>query len=539
MLGFGQLTDWLQRGPRARSPLVRLGRLGFVSLAGSVMGLATEPIGWWPLAWVAIVPLWWAVVDRSLGLRDRLLLGWGWGWGYNLVAVFWMTGMHPMTWLGVSWWTSLAIALTCWLAAAAWAATQMAAWAGGFGILTRWLPARSPLARLTIGLALWLVTEAVWNQAPVAWTGLGLTQAPGNLAILHLGQLSGPAAVTGAIVLVNGLLAEGVLAKDRRWWAAALAAIALGHGLGATLAAQPLADRPDASLTIGVIQGNIPNELKFGSDGWRRALTGYTRGYEALAAQGVDGVLVPETALPIVWTADSNQARNRSDVVNAVLDRGVPVWLGIFAPDRANSDRLTNSLIALDGTGRAVGRYDKVRLVPLGEYIPFEDWIGGLIDRLSPLEAQLALGQWNQRFETPFGRAIALICYDSANAELARSQAAAGGQFILSAANNAHYRPTMFAQHHAQDVMRAIETDRWVARAANTGYSAFIDPHGITHWRSRPNAYELHAMEIYRRTRQTPYVRWGDWLTPLSVVAAGLVSGRSLLRSGHNLPHDD
>ena len=80
----------------------------------------------------------------------------------------------------------------------------------------------------------------------------------------------------------------------------------------------------------------------------------------------------------------------------------------------------------------------------------------------------------------------------------------------------------MFAQHHAQDVMRAIETDRWVARAANTGYSAFIDPHGRTLWRSRPNTYAIHATEIYRRQTQTLYVRWGDWLTPwVTALAVG------------------
>ncbi|TAD78359.1 MAG: apolipoprotein N-acyltransferase [Oscillatoriales cyanobacterium] len=488
--------------------------------AGALMGLAPEPIGWWPLAWVAIVPLWWLAVDRSARHRDRWLWGWLWGLGYNLLTVFWLTGMHPMTWLGVSWTASLTITLTCWLVAAGWAGAQAAVWAGVFGAIGRWPVVRSrPILRLLIGLALWLMTEALWNQSPLAWTGLGLTQAPHNLGILHLGQLAGPAAVTGSIVLVNGLGAEGWLTQDRRWWIGAIAALILLQSGGAMLAAQPLADRPSASLTIGVIQGNIPNELKFGSDGWRLALTGYRRGYETLAAAGVDGVLIPETALPIVWT-DEAAARNRSDFVAAVVERGVPAWIGGFAPDRQRPDRITNSLLALDRTGQAVGRYDKVRLVPLGEYIPFENWIGGLIDRLSPLEAKLALGRWDQQLTTPFGPAIALICYDSANAELARSQAATGGQFILSAANNAHYRPTMFAQHHAQDVMRAIETDRWVARAANTGYSAFIDPHGRTLWRSRPNTYAIHATEIYRRQTQTLYVRWGDWLTPWATALA-------------------
>ncbi|PSB67601.1 apolipoprotein N-acyltransferase, partial [filamentous cyanobacterium CCP1] len=133
--------------------------------------------------------------------------------------------------------------------------------------------------------------------------------------------------------------------------------------------------------------------------------------------------------------------------------------------------------------------------------------------------ANLIAGQSNQTFDTPFGRAIVGICYESAFAEHFRAQAATGGQFILTASNNAHYSPAMPAQHHAQDVMRAIESDRWAVRATNTGYSGIVDPHGRTLWRSSLNTYELHIDTIYRRSTQTLYVRWGDWLTPLLAVA--------------------
>jgi apolipoprotein N-acyltransferase len=80
----------------------------------------------------------------------------------------------------------------------------------------------------------------------------------------------------------------------------------------------------------------------------------------------------------------------------------------------------------------------------------------------------------------------------------------------------------MPAQHHAQDIMRAIETDRWAVRATNTGYSAFVNPHGKTVWISGHNTYEVHTETIYRRQTQTLYVRWGDWLTPLLLVLGGL-----------------
>ncbi|MFM8003972.1 MAG: nitrilase-related carbon-nitrogen hydrolase, partial [Dolichospermum sp.] len=117
--------------------------------------------------------------------------------------------------------------------------------------------------------------------------------------------------------------------------------------------------------------------------------------------------------------------------------------------------------------GEITSRYDKSKLVPLGEYIPFENILGAIIQRLSPLEAHQVPGQVNQIFDTPFGKVIIGICYESAFAENFRYQAAMGGKFILSSSNDAHYTPAMANQHHAQDIMRAIETDRWAVRATN------------------------------------------------------------------------
>jgi apolipoprotein N-acyltransferase len=83
-------------------------------------------------------------------------------------------------------------------------------------------------------------------------------------------------------------------------------------------------------------------------------------------------------------------------------------------------------------------------------------------------------------------------------------------------------------QHHAQDVMRAIETSRWAVRATNTGFSGIVDPHGRTEWLSQFRAYEVHAHTIDRRQNQTLYVQWGDWLLP---ALAGLAL-TSLVRQG-------
>ncbi len=592
--------------------------------SGILMALTTAPFNAWLLAWVALAPLWVLVVSyqkpkieeqkqkqKFLFLPDflnihplhpvhcslqNLRLPALWGIGYHGLALSWIMGIHPMTWLGVPWWPSLAIALFCWIFITFWGSALVTLWTWLFLILNSLtLPIQNPLltlnspplqgragggisplqgeaggarsklsglTRVLIGTALWCALESIWSTSSLWWTSLSYTQSPHNLAILHLGQISGPSAVTAAIVAVNGLIAEafiegrsprevgssvtsnvrdvtdgrkkedGLSASlkvkrkkkgEGRWkkWVAYILPAGLFlvlHIVGWSLYNRPLIQEAGTKLKIGIIQGNIPNEMKFDSGGWRRALEGYTAGYKQLADRGVDAVLLPETALPFIWT--NEYQRSTLSFYQAILQRGVLAWVGGFG-QQENS--LTNSLLAIDRTGEIISRYDKLKLVPLGEYIPFYEILGGIINRLSPLDAHLVPGNSKQLFDTPFGRAIVGICYDSAFAEVFRYQAAQGGEFMLTASNNAHYKPPMLAQHHALDVMRAIETDRWAAIATNTGYSAFINPRGETIWKSGINTYEVRDATIYRRQTRTLYVRWGDWLTPLLLVLAGLM----------------
>ena len=536
--------------------------------SGILMALTTAPVNAWLLAWVALVPLWILVVSYEKPLLEVkqpkffilpasfFLLPSLWGIGYHGLALSWIMGIHPMTWLGVPWWPSLAIALFCWAFITLWGAALVAVWAwlfaiaiskiSGTGILpvipqkisgTGILPVISqkisgtgilPVIRVLIGTALWCALESIWSTGSLWWTSLSYTQSPHNLAILHLGQLSGPSAVTAAIVAVNGLIAEAFIEGRRKkeegrrknWIAYILPAslCVVLHMVGWSLYNRPLNQEAATALNIGIIQGNIPNEIKFDSAGWGRALEGYTIGYKQLADRKVDAVLIPETALPFIWT--NEYQRSTLSFYQAILDRGVVAWVGGFG-QQENS--ITNSLLAIDRTGEIVGRYDKLKLVPLGEYIPFYEILGGIINRLSPLDAHLVPGNSQQLFDTPFDRAIVGICYDSAFAENFRYQAANGGEFMITASNNAHYKPPMLDQHHALDVMRAIETDRWAVIATNTGYSAFVNPRGETVWKSGINTYEVRDATIYRRQTRTLYVRWGDWLTPVLLVLAGLM----------------
>lgn len=506
--------------------------LYFISfLSGILMGLAPAPISAWYLAWFALTPLW-ILLRQQKSWRKILILAGCWGCGYYGLALFWITGVHPMTWMGVPWLASLAIAIFCWLAITVWGSGIVISWALLFKLTQRFVNDQTMIAsvtRIIVGVALWCGSETLWSYSPLWWSTLAYTQSPQNLAILQLTKLSGIHTVTALIVLVNCAFGEAILLWRSRskksvkvlFCLCPWLLLIISHLTGYYLYKMPLSQGNLAPIQVGIIQGNIPNEIKLYSAGWRKAIAGYTSGYQRLARQGVDVVLTPETALPFYW----EDILDNSSFYQAVLQEQVAVWVGANGKE---GNSYTNSIFTLTGEGKTYSRYDKYKLVPLGEYIPLASILGNVIDRLSPLEAHLAPGNPKQIFETPWGKAIIAICYESAFPQHFLRQTQAGGEFIITASNNAHYSSTMPAQHHALDVMRAIESDRWAARATNTGYSAIVDPHGNTLWISELDRYAIHQDTIYRRQTQTLYVRWGDWLTTLWLFLGGLLLLRPL-----------
>jgi apolipoprotein N-acyltransferase len=529
----------------------------FALIGGLLMGLTVAPTNLWFLAWIGLIPLWVALYESPV---TAILAGFLWGCGYHGFALFWITGIHPMTWMGVSWFNSLIIAIFCWLFITFWGAILVTIWAYILNIIivknfcqfsvssllvallkgvnrgkvllikgdlgrsktfktgskARFL--RPTLSRLFLGVTIWCLLEKIWSFTPLWWTSLSFTQSPYNLAILQLLKISGPTTITLLIVLINGLFAENIISflknkqdfyKDKyNLIAGAIIILTITHGIGYLNYQAKINDHPLKVINVGIIQGNIPNEVKLYDSGLKTAMINYTKGYQKLAQKKADVVLTPETALPFFY----NQIENNSPIYQSILEQKIPIFLGAF--DQVDNN-YTNSLFTIDKEGKIISKFDKIQLVPLGEYIPFKNILGNLIKRLSPLDTQLIAGKKEQIFNTPFGQAIVGICYDSAFAEIFRRQALQGGEFIITASNNAHYSDTMPSQHHAQDVMRSIETDRWTARSTNTGYSAIIDPHGNTKWISNLHEYQTHIGQIYRRDSINLYVAKGDWLIRL------------------------
>ncbi len=502
---------------------------GLVGLSGLLMALALPPLAFWPLAWVALVPLWWVILSTTTG-SWWLAAGYGLWWGlvYYGLSLAWITHLHPLMWLGVPWAASVAIALSAWLFITLWGSICIAMWGVGLRWLALYWPTY-PLLRVLGGAALWCAVETLRNYSPLDWSPLSLTQSPNNLWILHLARLSGPATITAVMVATNGLWAEAfrpihrwpTLARRPRLALLGLGLLVLSHAVGLGLYQQPSQDNPSQAITLGLVQGNVPTREKLTPAGVRQAVQAYTEGYQALAAQGADAVITPEGALPIIWQEGAPYVTFLSQTVRQT---GVPLWLGTFTPVPSQErEQYTQSLLELRPDGRIHARYDKVQLVPLGEYIPFEAVLGRVINRLSPLDSYLVPGSSAQTFATSLGVGIVGICYESAYSRLFRRQTLAGGEFIVTASNNDPYPTWMMAQHHGLDVLRAVESDRWAIRVTNTGLSGLVDSHGQTTWLGQPDALIMYKGTLYRHSHHSLYIAWGDWLTPLLLgsLAAG------------------
>ncbi|MBE9221987.1 apolipoprotein N-acyltransferase [Cyanobacterium stanieri LEGE 03274] len=494
------------------------------------MGLTVAPTNFWFLGWVAMIPLWMGIKKESLS--ETLLSCFAWGCGYHGLALFWITGIHPMTWMGVSWFNSILIALFAWIFITFWGAGLVVSWGAIFYGFIVYLSSVKKSSiylfwKILLGIMIWCLLEKVWSFSPLWWSSISYSQSPYNLSILQFLKLSGITIVTSLLILVNSLLAEGCIAfkgskyryisffKDdkKKYLSIPLGffLLILFHGIGYFWYVQPIFNNPNEIVKVGIIQGNIPNTIKLYESGVARAIARYTKSYETLSQEGVDLIITPETAIPLYL----NDIKTKTNLYSTILKQNTPLILGAFGKKENN---FTNSLFLIDPPQNNNQQYDKIKLVPLGEYIPLGNILGKFINRLSPLDAHLIAGEKHQTFITPFGKAIVGICYESAYGEHFRAQTNQGGQFIITSSNNAHYSQAMPSQHHAQDVMRAIENDRWMARATNTGYSGIVDPHGNTIWRSDINQYQTYKGDIYRRQTQTPYVRWGDWLNGLFVI---------------------
>jgi apolipoprotein N-acyltransferase len=460
----------------------------------------SPPLAWWPLAFVAVTPLLWLL--RSAGGRRGAALGLAFGLACYGATFYWIERFGQMAWLSLT--------LLCTASAVM------------FGLLAPAVIRRGRPVLTAVGLAsLWTVMDwirAMWPLGGFSWGSLGVSQVD-NQATVRFATLAGVWGVTFVVVAVNALLVEAVAADG-----------GAGHrggliGLAAVLIVAPLAipfsvpNGRDVDVATLQVDVRVAANASAVSEDEGVALL-HIRQHAQLASDPPDLAVWGEGALDPGAASDP---RIVADVQRAIAAVGSPTLVGSVLDDPDGTQH--TSAILFDGSGKLAGRYDKVHLVPFGEYVPWRDelsWISAIqqipVDRTPGERVHTLSTAGLPAFGTP-------ICFENSFPELTRAFVSDGAGFLVVPVNNASYGTTAAsAQHLQMSRMRAVEDGRWVVDAAVSGISAFVDPTGRI-----VSQVGLFQPAILRHTIRssdvvTAYVRFGDWFPWLSLfVVAGMV----------------
>jgi len=363
----------------------------------------------------------------------------------------------------------------------------------------------SPALRLLLLMPLaWGVTEWVrgWLFTGFPWLVAGYSQAP-NGPLAGYAPLVGVYGVSFLLALIAALLAWGVTSRGRlaqRAWAA-VAIVALGGG-GQVLRGLDWTTPDGAPTSVALLQGNIPQDMKWQPENMLATLENYAR---MTAASPAQLIVLPETALPLFES--SLPDAYREGLITLGRNNGGDVLTGL--PTGSLQGAYYNSVISLGSAPSQ--RYHKVHLVPFGEYIPLKAIWGWVIEVLHIPLSDFARGGVDQRPLAIGGQRVAAnICYEDAfGEEIIRQLPEAS--VLVNVSNLAWFGDSFAPWQHAQmSQMRALESGRMMLRATNTGVTAIIDAKGRM-LASLPlfTAGSLSG-EIQGYAGSTPYVRWGN-----------------------------
>lgn len=468
--------------------------LGAAAFSGLALFVAGEPIGAGPLAWVALVPLLWAVLAEKR---------WRWAWAYGLVFGGVFFGVH-LSWIFLfGWlaWVPLVVVLSLYLSAATFLGSVMRRW---------------PFAPALVAGA-WAGMELVRDRWPFGgypWGTAGTTQAtvPG---VRWLAGVVGVYGLTFLIVFVAALVADRLLSGRWSWGSLALVSGGLLVFVGVDLVAYGTPPEGKEQRVL-VVQGGVPRPPRPN----QRDLI--FESHVELTRQGVRSV---EAVDLVVWPEDSLGIGVRSSAPDelAALARevGAPFLVGRSV---ISDGAFLNTVEHFRADGLVADRYLKRHPVPFGEYVP----IGFLRNAVSTLQAEIPVDQRPGTeavvFETGEARVSTPICFESVFPRDILDFVRAGAELHVISTNNASFEGSYAAQQHlAHARLRALETRQWIVQAALSGISASIGP----------DASITHATELFDRARfltvveargaHSLYARTGD-LFPAAFAVGTLVA---------------
>ena len=484
------------------------------------------------IAWVALIPLFKSL--EGLAGKRAFTAGFFFGLAHNLTLVYWVVfvmqhyGNLPLA-------ASLGILLLL--------AMYLALYPALFSLLASAL-GRSLFCFKAAGL--WVALEFVRANVLTGfpWCLVGYSRYR-DLPLIQAADLVGVYGISFVIVLANALLYRLLLERPlkavRLDSALALLVAALIYAYGFyRLSEEPA---PGSSIRVTVVQGNIDQSIKWDPSFQAETIRTYRRLSFSSKPFGPDLVVWPETAVPLFL-------QDRGDLALEVLEtvRDTRAYFIFGSPAYGRDEGAVhyfNRAYLAGPEGEVLDAYDKVHLVPFGEYVPLKGLLP-FVQRLVESAGDFRPGRETAPLFLPGVGAGVLICYESIFPELARAMTRKGADLLVNLTNDAWFGMTSAPyQHFSMAVFRAVETRRPLVRAANTGFSAFIDARGEIH-----GATELFSEAVIHRDlalgapRLTVYARYGDFF-PLCLMLPALIHGGYVLyfknrtRSAVSKSHED
>jgi apolipoprotein N-acyltransferase len=494
------------------------------------------------LSWVAIAPLLYALLRgrggegemfdsegrslRPFTLWQGFVVGWFCGILWYLGTCYWvfpvMTGYGGLHWL-------LAAPIT--LAATFGMGLHHAL----FGMLVVLMARRSSLGNrrpLLLAPVFWVAIEIVRDRITgFPWNLLGGSQVD-NIPFARIAQTTGVYGLSFAIVLVNCAFVAALLLYGQRRKNLLISAIAAAITLQIGVFAKPA---PFVTTQQAVlVQENVPllDQPQWTPRYFDETISSLARisvdaAKPRRAADNPGLIIWPESPAPF-FIADP---RLQQWLVAMAQDTNSYLLIGSLGETPANSGKqqLLNSALVMDPHGNMVGRYDKIHLVPFGEYIPFQDWLF-FANKLTREVGDFARGTERKVFDFNGTHAGVFICYESVFPDEVREFTANGAQVLINISDDLWYGETGApAQHLQMARMRAVENHRWILLATNNGTTASIDPFGRVVKQAPRNTRMALVVPYAPQSETTFYSRNGDvfaWICVVISLLAALVRWR-------------
>jgi apolipoprotein N-acyltransferase len=473
----------------------------FLSILTAVLHITIFPRFQWSwLAFVSLAPL--LLLLQQESLKRLFFFGYLSGFLFDLGNLYWIyyviqhySSVHPVLCVGI-------LLLLCLVLGLFW---------GLFLLLAGIIRNRTGLAcALLAAPFLWVLLEWVrMHTTQFPWCLYGYSQS-NHLRLAQLGSFAGVFGISWILVAFNSALVMLVLLRKRLYLSFVLIVLTGTAFYGQFRIQIPVGDHP---LKVGLVQGNVPQDVKmnyeFGESIHRKHMS---MTMDLIGKTHPDIVFWSEasTLFPLrdggIWT---NQIEQLAET------NRIPIILG---SDTFKGHEIFNSAYLVNERGEIQGQYDKVYLVPFGEFVPLKKiffFAGKMVPEISDFSA----GTHYDPFEIKGEKISVAICFEVVFPQLSREFCNRGATLLSTITNDAWFGRTAAPyQHFAMAAMRAIENRRYMVRDANTGISGFVDPYGrILETTGLFVPAEI-SHEVKFIGEKTFYTRYGDWIVYLSML---------------------